>query len=163
MKSHPNDCGCYRCREAKEKKIQEREEMGCAALVITVALIVLSVIGYFIHKDYERDKNTKFIGTEYREYKIIGVNPPKHVSISIYNEKTGEFVDHLSIAKHMNDWREYLIIGRIVTIPVHVYEYEGKKIYRWGDVEEAVRTKPIVYNYTTPPAPTPAPKNTVVH
>lgn len=72
--------------------------------------VVTSPEYIFEHKVLTRDELIT------KEYRIIAVNPPKHVSIDVENIVTGTKVFHVTLGKHMNDWKDYLWVGRVIKL-----------------------------------------------
>lgn len=48
-------------------------------------------------------------------YEIIDFNPPKHVHVKL-KRQDGRVFDRVTVGKHFNEWREKLIVGRMVTL-----------------------------------------------
>lgn len=48
----------------------------------------------------------KEVAREYRQYRLLELNPPKHVYITVEDIKTGYVWNHLYVSKHCNSWRK---------------------------------------------------------
>lgn len=55
-------------------------------------------------------------------YRVLSVNPPKHVYVDLQNVKTGQIYRHQYVNKHCNRWRE-IKIGGLWNIHEVVYRY----------------------------------------
>lgn len=47
---------------------------------------------------------------------ITDLNPPKHVYVDLKRVSDGKAFSHVYVSKHLNDWREYKLVGREISI-----------------------------------------------
>jgi hypothetical protein len=87
--------------------------------------------------------NTKLVSSEVREFKIISVNPPKHLCINMQDLKSGEIIKKVYVSKHFNDYKNKVFIGRIIKLKVNKYlEYNKKEIVVYEKVYETLQGEP---------------------
>lgn len=61
-------------------------------------------------------------------YKIVEVDPPKRVRVTVKDLMTGERHE-ISLGKHFSNWREHLIVGRKVELTSRVLERKDGSRY----------------------------------
>lgn len=64
--------------------------------------------------------------TERESYKIIEVDPPKHVYVKL-ERQDGRVFDRVAVGKHFSEWREKLIVGRTVILTRAFYANGSSK------------------------------------
>lgn len=80
-----------------------------------VTLIIFLLVSCAGHQcEYEK--------TEWRDYKLLGLDEPKHFYIDVQDILTGKIYKHVYVSKHCNEWRK-LRIGET---------YKLKRVY-WTD------------------------------
>lgn len=105
--------------------------------VIDVVLIVFfcfifTVAGFVFYGMYQQGKLV-VLNTEYRQYEVIGINPPKHFRLDLKDVKTNRIYENVSVSKHCNNWRN-LPLHSLFLFKEVTYKYSKKpEVYK--DVE----------------------------
>ena len=72
-------------------------------------------------------------------YKIVDVDPPKHVRVTAVDTVTGERHE-ISLGKHFSNWKEKLVVGRVVELKSRVMRrHNGREYREWPGASETFR------------------------
>ena len=68
------------------------------------------------------------IHSEDRDYRVVGVNPPKHFYVDLQDLKTGLVAKKVYVSKRCYNWRE-VEIGRVFNLKQATYQREDGSQY----------------------------------
>lgn len=88
------------------------------SILLTSVLLSLLVSCMGPNKKWEESRTTE-------EYRVTGIDGPKHFYLDLARVSDGETFDHVYISKHCNDM--CIEVGSIIKATRVKYKYEGRK------------------------------------
>ena len=105
-------------------KNSEKEDLYLLLPLIFILLIGFIIVGCVVYQGYESGSRV-VISREYKNYEVVGINPPKHFYLDLKETKSGYVYKHIYVSKHCNNWRK-LQLHSVFIFEEIIYKYEKK-------------------------------------
>lgn len=110
----------------------QKEELCLLAPLIFLCLCGFAFLGFMVWEHHQTGSRV-VVKTEFKEYEVVGINPPKHFYLDLKDKKTGHLFNHVYVSKHCNNWRN-LKLGSVYSFKEVIYKFE-KKPERYVKIE----------------------------
>lgn len=105
-------------------KKSNKEDLMLSLPLFFMVLVGIVILGCIIYQGYENGSRV-VISREYKNYEVVGINPPKHFYLDLKETKTGYVYKHIYVSKHCNNWRK-LPLHSVFMFEEVIYKYEKK-------------------------------------
>jgi hypothetical protein len=103
------------------------------ALLIAVSLVAVIIGGILWYQSYN-----ELISSEQVQVQIVVVDPPKYASVNFKDLKTEEVYKSVRLGKRFSNWREKLVVGRVVTVTRQTWKRGDQTWYTFPDVRKVL-------------------------
>jgi hypothetical protein len=80
----------------------------------------------------------ELISSEQIQVQIVAVDPPKYASVNFKDLKTEEVYKSVRLGKRFSNWREKLVVGRVITVTRQTWKRGDQTWYTFPDAREVL-------------------------